>query len=105
VFKLLKEVHHSKLAILLQYIEARCILHNVCKEISKQYPDLPIFCVHDCIVTTIGNQDIILKIMKDKLIEITSNEPSFKTEFWLGTAKFNIKPPKKRKKRKNTNPH
>ena len=43
VFSFIKSKNYPDLAILLQRIESYCVLEFVCKRISKERPDLPIF--------------------------------------------------------------
>lgn len=40
------------LPILLQHLEADCVLDYTCKKIAKKYPDMPLFTIHDSIITT-----------------------------------------------------
>ena len=50
IFRMLKKEYHSSLAIMLQRIESYIVLEVICKMISKDFPDLPIFTIHDSIV-------------------------------------------------------
>jgi hypothetical protein len=63
------------LPILLQRVESYLILEKVCKQISKQHPTVPLIPVHDCIMTTVDNQEIVARIMKDVLTLETGLKP------------------------------
>jgi hypothetical protein len=55
---------YAVLAKLLQRIESDLIISNVCKLIMMERPDLPIFTIHDCIVTTEGNESYVKEVME-----------------------------------------
>jgi hypothetical protein len=50
--KELKKNNYKDLSKLMQNKEASCILDVVTKEISRLYPDMPLFTIHDSIMTT-----------------------------------------------------
>lgn len=76
VIKTLKEKKHNELAILLQNIEAEVILDNVIKSISKFNKDIPLFTIHDSIMTSEEHSQIVFDIMKREINRITRFEPS-----------------------------
>lgn len=73
---------HKKLAKELQRIESGVMLDKVVKEISRLRPDLPIFTIHDCIVTTVGNEEFIQQVMKQVITAAMGFAPPMKTEYW-----------------------
>jgi hypothetical protein len=82
LFKKIKSNSHNTLAILLQNIESQALLHHVCARIAAEHKHIPIFTIHDSIVTTVGNEFIVEKIMRDELIGITGLCPTLKIEYW-----------------------
>ena len=82
VFSTLSGEYHNALAILLQRIESFLMIEKVCKRISKERPDLPIFTIHDNIVTTEGNEYYVEQVIKDVLKEYTGYEPQVGIEPW-----------------------
>ena len=80
--KIKKGKKYNSLACLLQHIEAQIILLKICKRVSVERPDLPIFTLHDSIVTTEGNEGYV----SDVMMEVLSNEigipPILKIEKW-----------------------
>jgi hypothetical protein len=78
----LKVRQHSDLPILLQAIEAELFLNRIARRICKEEPGLPIFTLHDSIVTIDGYQDYVQEVMRDELYRATGVEPHFKQEEW-----------------------
>jgi hypothetical protein len=66
VMKVVKEIKsrdHSKLACLLQNLEATVMIYWVCARITKEHPDVPLIPVHDAIYTTKEHLDTVRTIM------------------------------------------
>ncbi|MBN1134614.1 MAG: hypothetical protein JXA38_06865 [Methanosarcinaceae archaeon] len=82
VFACIKTVDHSKLPILLQQIESHIVLDRICRRITKERPNLPIFTIHDNVITTIGDEDYIETVMREELTLCIGYEPRFKIEYW-----------------------
>ena len=86
IFKDIKEIEgkqHNKLACLLQYIESQIILHKCCKRIWEEgNHQIPVFTIHDSIVTTAGHQDYIRHIMEEELIGAIGLPPSLDMKSW-----------------------
>ncbi|MPS66268.1 hypothetical protein [Chryseobacterium sp.] len=85
VYKVIKEIKnekHNELAIALQNLEAELVLHKACKKITQEKPHVPIFTLHDSIITTQENviyvQTVLKKVMKDYI----GNKPKLKIERW-----------------------
>lgn len=68
VFRLIKSVEHNTLACLLQSIESQIILHKCCKRVWEEgHSNTPIFTIHDSIVTTVDNVNLVKNIMLEEL--------------------------------------
>ena len=76
----LRTKEHSKFAHYMQQVEAYIILDNCCKELSLDYPEIPIFTIHDNIATTKGNEEIIQKVMKSQFEKFIEIAPTLKIE-------------------------
>ena len=72
LFRLIKEIQNNYLPIILQRIESYLVIDVVCKTLSKQHPEIPIFTIHDNIITTKGNEAVVKDIM------------SLEIEKWIG---------------------
>lgn len=84
IFKLIKigKGHHNTLAILLQHLEATLVLHRAAKIISEERPEIPIFTLHDSIITTIGNENYVHDVLKNVLTNAIGIAPKLKVERW-----------------------
>jgi hypothetical protein len=82
LFNKIKAQSHNTLAILLQNIESQAMLHQICARIAAEHPSIPIFTIHDSVVTTSGNEQVIKAIMQDELEKITGLLPTLKIEEW-----------------------
>jgi folylpolyglutamate synthase/dihydropteroate synthase len=70
MFAAIKRKDHRALSHILQRIESEIMIQNVCKRISSEHPTLPIFTIHDSVLTTDGNQEYIAKIIKEEALKI-----------------------------------
>lgn len=78
-----KERQYARLACLLQAIESQIILHRCCKKISQETGfKVPIFTIHDSIVTTIGNEEYVAQVMIKELSDCIGITPHLKFEYW-----------------------
>lgn len=82
VFAYIKKDNHRNLAIILQRIESFLLLQLVCGRISKERPDVPLFTIHDNIVTTVGNETYVQSIMESELTKVMGAAPTFSIEYW-----------------------
>lgn len=84
MFKIIKKGHGNSrhLPILLQKLEAELILEKICKSINKAYPGIPLFTVHDSIVTTEENVEVVKNFMLKILRKNIGIAPKLKVERW-----------------------
>lgn len=82
LFETLKRQDSTILPILLQTIESHLILKVITKRISKEHPRLPIFTIHDSIITTVGSEDYVLSVMEEELEKAVGVKPSIKKEYY-----------------------
>lgn len=76
----IKLVKQNYLPIILQRIESHLVIDIICKAISKIHPHIPLFTIHDNIITTKGNELIVEEIMKQEIHKWTGYEPRFGVE-------------------------
>ena len=62
------------------HIEAHCLLDIAAKEIAKRYPQIPIFSIHDCLVTTKKHSTRLYTKMDILLHELTLLKPKIEIE-------------------------
>lgn len=83
LIELIKSENHAAFAILLQSIESEIILHRCCKRIWEEgNGKIPIFTIHDSIVTTKENVEFVERIMQEELTQCIGIPPKFKREEW-----------------------
>ncbi len=70
------------LPILLQRVESKIILEDICQVISRELPDAPILPVHDCIHTTEEYSEIVSIIIKRELTRLVGLVPGIKIEVY-----------------------
>lgn len=80
VMSLLKKDDYKDFAILLQKIEARILLHEVCKEVFNISSEIPLFTVHDSIITTERYAQVLEDVLLRKYIGIFGFPPQLKRE-------------------------
>jgi len=74
---------HNRLACLLQSIESEIILHRCCKRIWEEGEHkIPVFTIHDSIVTTVDNLEFVKRIMEEELTRNIGLAPSLSIETW-----------------------
>ena len=74
---------HGRLACLLQSIESEIILIRCCQRIWDEKPaQVPIFTIHDSIVTTLVNKDYVKRIMEEELTRAIGVTPRLSEEYW-----------------------
>lgn len=67
VYHDLKTVDHKELSKRLQRLESSLILRNICKEINRYDKNIPLFTIHDSILTTPEHIDIVKQFTMDEL--------------------------------------
>lgn len=70
------------LPILLQNIESYLVIEIMARRIAKEHPNMPLFSIHDSLVTTVGNEGILQRIMTEELTRYVGHAPHLKTEYW-----------------------
>jgi|TARA_R110002074_G_scaffold106578_2_gene230222 hypothetical protein len=82
VFAKIKRQDSTLLPRLLQSIESYLIIDVIAKRISLEYPDAPIFTIHDSITTTEEYVESVTKIMQEELVRAIGYAPVLQTERW-----------------------
>ena len=57
-----------------QSIESRFVLDSVCKRITAQYPNIPLFTIHDAIYTTVEYLNLVKEILHEEVIDVLGVE-------------------------------
>lgn len=80
IIEKIKEEKHNTLALLLQNLESTAILDNTINKIKEFNDDIPLFTIHDSIMTTPEHVNDVKKIFENTLIEFTGLKPSISIE-------------------------
>lgn len=82
LIKILQRNNKKRLPLLLQSIESQLILNVIAKRIQQERPNLPIFTIHDSIVTVKGNENYVAKVIIDEATKCIGSKPSLSIEHW-----------------------
>lgn len=82
LFNRIKVGDQGNLAKILLRIESYLVLEIVTRRISIEAPTLPIFTVHDSVITTVGNEEFVENILKDELEKAIGTPAQCKREYW-----------------------
>ena len=69
--------------IFLQNLEAKLILDKITRKISLEHPDIPLYTIHDSIITTASNATLVNQYLEEGLREFFGISPIIDVEEWL----------------------
>ena len=82
VMNLMKKRKYNDFPIILQKLEAQMLLHRVAKRVYDVNPDIPLFTIHDSILTTKQHASTLKCILEDEYQKLLGFIPQFeKTEY------------------------
>ena len=84
MFDTIKAYEEKLLPRLLQRLECHLVLEVVCKHLHKSLKSIPLFTIHDSIVTTKEHVDVVESMIKDVLTDSVSFPPKLAIEYWQG---------------------
>ncbi|TXE06105.1 hypothetical protein FUA26_14080 [Seonamhaeicola algicola] len=90
IIEKIKEKKYQKLALLLQNIEATAILDKCIKSINRFDNNIPLFTIHDSIMTTAEYVDIVKNIMEKEIFNYTGFTPSISIEVYQNISLSNV---------------
>jgi hypothetical protein len=82
VFSMIKKGKKNNLPIILQLVESEIVIRRACKRISKLHPNLPIFTIHDSIVTLEEAKDLVYDELKQEFMQAIDVMPNLERESW-----------------------
>lgn len=80
IMSLMKKRDYRDFSILLQKIEARILLKEVCREVYDISAEIPLFTVHDSIITTEQYASILEEVFIKKYTRMLDFPPNLKRE-------------------------
>lgn len=78
----------SFLPVLLQRIESCIVLRTTCKRIAKEHPSVPLYPIHDSILTTKENVHIVSRVMEKELYNFVNVNAGLSIEEYNETITF-----------------
>jgi hypothetical protein len=84
-FRMEEGKQYTLLAKIIQIVESHCVLKVICGKIAEERPSLPIFTIHDSIVTLQGNEEYVTRVMAEELIRLVGVAPQIRPERWGAT--------------------
>lgn len=83
VFTLIKKGgHKAYLPVILQLIESEVVVRRAAKRIARNHPELPLFTIHDSIVTLEGHAQMVTSILKQEFESTLGLRPNLNPEPW-----------------------
>jgi hypothetical protein len=82
VIQHVKKNDKSRLAVLLQALESYIIIEIVCKRITKERPQAPIYTIHDSVSSTAEHIEYIRMVMEEEFRKIVGVEPKLDISNW-----------------------
>lgn len=82
IVAVIKRVNYKLLSWLLQRIESYCIINEVCGTLLNDHPNIPIFTLHDSLITTTENVFLVQEYMQEGIGRVIGFKPSIKTDLW-----------------------
>lgn len=79
----MKQNEKAELPILMQRIEAKCVLDHCSKKISKKYPEMLLIARHDSLVTTEDKFELIKKELNELLNDYFGIEVVLGEDLWV----------------------
>src|ERR1035437_6456285 len=79
---MIKKYDKTNFPRLLQTIESKLILHHVTKRIALEQPKLPLFTIHDSVVTTQGNELYVKSVLEEEMLKAIGYKPKLSLELW-----------------------
>ena len=81
LFCKIKSKNYKHLPLLLQRIESYLVIDVICKKISEEHPEIPLFTIHDSILSTQGNESIVEAFMTQEIKKFIGHEPKIAIEY------------------------
>ncbi|MFD2518217.1 hypothetical protein [Salinimicrobium flavum] len=77
-----KDPNYKDFALILQRMEAKCILDHCAKNIARKYPDMPLICRHDSLSTSKAFGDDLFEEFKNQIESYFGTEIKVEKEVW-----------------------
>lgn len=82
IFYEIKKDDKDNLVRCLQRSESHFVLNVICRYFAEAYPDVPIYTIHDCMITIQSHSQYLAQIAEQVLTEAIGLKPRLKEEKW-----------------------
>ena len=82
IFYEIKRNDKDELVRRLQRYESHIVLNTICKNFTDKFPNVPIFTIHDSMITITSHLDYLTQIAEDVLTDVTGIKPLLRRENW-----------------------
>lgn len=82
VFNIIKRGKKNELALLLQSVESYLVIDVVCRRIAEMNKHVPLYTIHDSIVTLPCYRELVVKTMEEEFEKHTKYKPKLAIEPW-----------------------
>lgn len=79
----LKDKDHRRLAHYLQRCESAAVIHGVCERLRVDRPDVPVWTIHDCVMTTKSNAEAVRTVVRDQFAGMSLSPSVSEQDFTL----------------------
>lgn len=83
LFSLIKSKDHTTLPRLLQNIESELLINRVARRINRENRRVPIFTIHDSIVTVVDRENYIRQVLKEEMQKGIGYVGTVQSEYWI----------------------
>jgi hypothetical protein len=77
-----KKWGYKFLSVELQRQESNLVLDLTCTRLMEEYPEIPLWTIHDSIITTAEHIDLVEQILREECALWYGAEPNLKREYW-----------------------
>lgn len=83
VIDALKEKDHRRLSHHLQKCESAAMIHGVCGRLRDDFPDVPVWTIHDCVMTTKPFLEPVRTVVRDQFAALSLSPTISEQDFTL----------------------
>lgn len=90
-----KQYDKAFLPVLLQAMEAEIMLNRVSRRLfrERQQPDTPFFTIHDCMMSTVGQEELVQRVVKEEFARCMGVPPHLKFENYSSNSRKIVENP------------
>lgn len=83
VIDALKQKDHRRLSHHLQRCESAAMIHGVCERLRAEFPEVPVWTIHDCVMTTRPHLDSVRSVVQEQFATMSLRPTISEQDFTL----------------------